>query len=1006
MPFYLTRTWTATDECGNMSQATQVINVSDDNPPVFSNVPVDTTLECPDVPPVVNPDVEDCSAFILNFSEEQIGDDCPMPNQIIRTWVATDNCGNVDSVQQIITLTSPISNGAITFTPASLDTIIGTCDDNIEFDTITAETTCPSNELTVIFNDIVENNGDCTQPFSLTRTWVAFDSCGNSESITQTLVIGPDTLAPVFDTLNLVDISVDCGDSLSLPIVDDNCGEVHLSYIDTAEVGSCDSGFTFVRVWTATDLCGNMTTFSQNVMTSPDTTAPVFSYVPPDQVFDCEDSIVFDNPIAYDLCGNVTITWLDSFIGGSDCGQIDSIWYGYLIIRTWSATDDCGNVSTAITHGLVIPDFNNGNLIAFSHVPSDQSVNCGDDLDFGFAICHSACGEVEITFEDFYDEDCIEGTVITRVWTGQDECGNIIHASQTITIAADQEAPVFESIPLDGTFDCEMAVPPFGIPSVKDNCSEGIDIEITHNDVWENAGGCGGFSVTRTWTAIDPCGNESSASQTLTLVDDDAPVFEEVPSDMVVSCGEPVIFGQAIATDACSNAQVTFSDSSIDLCGGGYSITRTWSAKDACGNTSTASQTVTVEDNVAPVFDFVPEDKTYACGEMIDFGIAEASDACSTASVTFDDETVTTCGGGYMIVRTWIAIDECGNIFETEQKVEVKDEEAPVFTEQLDDKFISCGEPVVFDAADAVDDCSSLAITFEDTEDVLACEKIVTRTWTATDDCGNFSTMTQSVHLIDDQPPVFNSMPDYLEMTQVEFAAWTPPAGEAEDCSLVLMDVTTVSESNCDYITHIYNYTASDPCGNSATHTLEVLLIDAAFGMTTEIPQEIDCGELYQLTIEPLNGLPPYSYMWQVVSGDGWEITAMPGQPLAELLAGEGTAQISIGVVDGNGCSAIELIEIECEGSVATGETEEISAIELSPNPVTDLMSIKLFAKLTGVANIGIINVMGHKVVSGVQEIEYGENRFNYETASLAAGTYFFLLQMEDRVVVEKFVKM
>ena len=38
------------------------------------------------------------------------------------------------------------------------------------------------------------------------------------------------------------------------------------------------------------------------------------------------------------------------------------------------------------------------------------------------------------------------------------------------------------------------------------------------------------------------------------------------------------------------------------------SITRTWTATDCAGNTSTTSQTITVEDNVAPVIDGVGED--------------------------------------------------------------------------------------------------------------------------------------------------------------------------------------------------------------------------------------------------------------------------------------------------------------------------------------------------------------------------------------------------------------
>ena len=73
-------------------------------------------------------------------------------------------------------------------------------------------------------------------------------------------------------------------------------------------------------------------------------------------------------------------------------------------------------------------------------------------------------------------------------------------------------------------------------------------------------GNCeGNYTLIRTWTAEDACGNTTAKTQTITVVDEEAPIFTQTPSDITVSCDQvPDGDGQVVAMDLC-NSPVLYS---------------------------------------------------------------------------------------------------------------------------------------------------------------------------------------------------------------------------------------------------------------------------------------------------------------------------------------------------------------------------------------------------------------------------------------------------------------
>ena len=267
----------------------------------------------------------------------------------------------------------------------------------------------------------------------------------------------------------------------------------------------------------------------------------------------------------------------------------------------------------------------------------------------------------------------------------------------------DTTAPTIGSPGANNTVECP-ASPSFTAPTASDTCS-GATVQNLGDTTSGNS--CT-LVTTRSWRAVDGCGNTSgTVTQTSTRVDTTAPVIGAAGGNATIECPATPSFTAPTASDACGTSTVVQDSdtTAAGSCANNYSETKTWHAVDACGNTSASrTQTITVRDTTAPVLADPAADGTVECPATPSFTAPTASDACGTSTVVQDSDTTAagSCANSYTETVTWHAVDACGNTSAQKSRtVTVLDNTPPVLADPAANGTVECPATPSFTAPTA-----------------------------------------------------------------------------------------------------------------------------------------------------------------------------------------------------------------------------------------------------------------------------------------------------------------
>jgi len=628
-----------------------MISVSDYFPPQLTCQ--DTLISCISdysVATIGSPTVTDnCEIVSLTFTEDFNARDCFSTNangdtitaELVRTWTATDVNGNTNSCTQFIYLKRNTIDDVVfpvnrdDFGLPALD-----CSQNPQDLNLTGEPTIENQplltdgghcELIVSFNDqSIEFCGP--GGFRILRNWKVVDYCtGNFKEHIQVIKVADNT-APEITCISDIEEFTDafsCDATILLPTISttDDCSAVTLT--PSWSFGSGFGPFENIPVgnheitYTATDECGNSSS-CMVILTVTDNINPVL-------ICDGNTQIALTNN------GEAVIA-AASFGGGShDNCQIDRFEASRDLQNfTANVQFDCADVNTPVlVHIRAYDIFGNFNtcevmvevvdgIRPVMACPIDVTIACKDDFEdlsvTGLPVVLDACGVDSFFYSDDVEiNSCHVGRVL-RTWTAIDINGNERSCQQQIFI---EDNSVFGvSFPSDfQSFECGADLSPSitGEPTLTNhNCEE---VSVVSNDIVLPISTPACLIILREWTVINWCEYDLSSgsmngyhtyTQEIILSDTIAPEIN-CYTDTIVgvfspNCGATFVNLPMVTAMDCSDSILIENDSPFAFstganASGNYPIGThqiVYTASDGCGNTTSCSVQLTVEDAQAP----------------------------------------------------------------------------------------------------------------------------------------------------------------------------------------------------------------------------------------------------------------------------------------------------------------------------------------------------------------------------------------------------------------------
>jgi hypothetical protein len=573
-----------------------------------------------------------------------------------------------------------------------------------------------------------------------------------------------------------------------------------------------------------------------------DTTAPTIDSMP----LDIEVTTAFDSCQAVATWGLPQASDCSEFTIATDVASGTTFGIGIHIVN-FSFTDVHGNVSA---DSILVRILDGETPLILGSLP-DITIDTGAGSCLVTAIwpeptttdCTTSALE-----SNFSSGASFEVGTTTVVYTATDSAGNQSSTSFDVTVL-DATPPVIVTMPPDMTLDspvgaCEV-VATWAEPEATDCVSSLFSSDIANGSLFPIG------TTPVTYTAIDPVGNSSSATFTVTVLDVEAPQIVTMPASITVdstpgSCTGLASWVPATASDCSTISSIE----SSHVSGSEFSLgttTVTYTAADIHGNSSSDTFQVTVFDAEAPSITEVPanlvvDNSPGLCSAPATW-LSPSFNDCSSVLMTSDFSSGASFPVGTSQV-TYTAVDANGNSSQASFEVLVLDVEEPFFVNVAAQLSFSitpgeCVGIATWAPAQAGDFCGTATVTSSHPPGTVFPLGDSQVTHTATDESGNSITQITQITILDDEAPVLSGMPLDIILDAPTgkcsvVATWAAPS--TTDCTAVTLVGSQTPGELFAIGVHSVTYTATDLQGNVAEQSFTVTVLDIDGPVIADLP--------------------------------------------------------------------------------------------------------------------------------------------------------------------------